>query len=418
MSPVRHIWILPLMLLFLAACAGAFFLLPGERPQNRSILLALAVFTILSIVFLYAWVTWRSRQIEQKLHEALFLEAEALKRLGSFDGGSRHIEEGIRQQIVSLEQRVEAQERLAAEHPFERTAGSREAGIAQADGVHFDNKVVPLNKARRQSASPAEKERRKQAPRINRIEDAQIFFRMQPVINLLSRKVVALDASAFVRLGDEAVPFNAPSARSGLEPDELNLAMFNWLCRVLRQLEADGSSLPVHFPLTNPGPTSSDGWNALVQGAMSDRKAQERLVPVIDHGGLAKFMADDAQAILALRETGLKLCLGGLMGFADASQAAASGHFTKMKMDARQLLRYRRNERERIADQLLPFLERRAIPLFVTAVDEAHQASQLIDLGIAGGQGGYIAPAKPLRMFRDIDPDAPKVPPARDVPAG
>lgn len=407
MKTMRYNWLLPACLLAVAALAGwACFMISGFSYLQSSIL-ALSVFCTLAVVFLYGWVIWRSRQTERKLQESLLIETEILERLKSQDT-SRHTGDGkILARLSRLERQLEA---------IESADAARKPQTAiPPDMVTYDDKVVPLTAARKPASGDQESNARYNRQKVLKfLDEGRYFFRLQPIINLLDKRLVGLEAFAYCAVNEGIYPVRdftdkVPANRRS----QLDMRLVKGLSGLIRQLEKDGTLVPIHFRLApNPG-EDREGWEQVLQTLRADPKLQEHLIPVIDPVELEPGKSSVESWLLSLREAGLKLCIESTGNPQEVAVAIKSRHYSSLKIGAADLLRYRKSERERVADQLLPVLDRHGIPIFVTKVDQAHQASQLIDLDIAGAQGDYIGAVRALKIYRDMDPHARKSEPER-----
>ena len=290
-----------------------------------------------------------------------------------------------------------------------RSANNRTSG---ADTIlpSPDGNVVPLNPPGRPAGTQGDGntsvlKRKGVAATITRaLNESAMSIRLQPILNLIDKEVIGLEAFAFFNLADGFVDGREFIGRmTALQRSEYDLKVIHALSAVIREMQNDGQIIPIHYHMLCLTSSADANWLKIMQAFKSDPILVANLVPVISQGDYDSTDQKALEKLLELRECGLKPCLGQIAGIEKALEKSTLKYFRQFKVKAETLLKYRSSESERFADKLLPGLAKANAEIFVDGIQEAFQASQLIDLDLVAGQGDYISPPKSIRLYKDIE---------------
>ncbi len=375
----------------------------------QSVLVGICAFCILMTLAVYAWLVRHVRSVNRQMNEFNTFENNILSRLQRMENGAGQTEKNLTIRLDDLEESVKASVTGTATAQ-QNTAISTSRAEFDPTMASKDGNVVALNPTVKTMPSASansdnDAKRKSKAPSIQPSLSATVMsIRLQPILNLIDRDIIGLEAFAFFRFGDDLLDGrNFVDRLTNAQRTQYDLWVVQALSAVIREMHQDGQAIPIHYGLMSLSAPTDANWVKLTQTLRSDARLVENLVPVIAQKDFLTTAGNTMDKLLDLREAGLDCCLGSINDINGALEKETLKHFRQFKINAGTLLNYRADERERFADKLLPGLLKAEASIFVDEIREAFQASQLIDLDLVAGQGDYISKPKPIRLYKDIE---------------
>ncbi len=225
-----------------------------------------------------------------------------------------------------------------------------------------------------------------------------LSIKLQPIIHLMSKEVVAVEAFAFLetRNGQQAVA----EIVSSMSDEQLCLTdriIVKRLGGIARKMESDGQLLPIHYTFVSMKVARHPTWSKICNMLKADAKLAKVLVPQISMALFRRLDEREMTRFLEFKEFGAKPCITECQGVKTIVQMATQHRISMLKLTVSELLSYTHKEGERVADSLLPQLARVGVETVATHVEKAHQAANLIDLDLSLAQGDFISPARSLK---------------------
>ena len=226
------------------------------------------------------------------------------------------------------------------------------------------------------------------------IADGAIQLAYQPIVDLGTERIIALEALARWRYEDADVPpstVQSIAARSAMLPD-LTTALLTEACAQLAEWSAawpeDVRPLGVHINVA-PGQLCADGFVALVVGLVDGHRLRPgQLVLEITESGSVADLATVRSALAALRRAGVAVALDDFgVGYASLSRLTdieldsvkiAGSFLDRLETDSRQAAFLR---------GLLGLARGIALPVIADGVERPAQLAELRRLGCPYAQG-------------------------------
>jgi len=394
-----------LPLVYAAAAGGGALALKTILGLSllQAVLAGTAIFCILMVVTVYSWVLLHTRQTRAKLDDFITFENDVLRRLPPLEQQA-----GSPVSDPVLTRRLDNVEILAQK--LSEAIESRAIQKAPSPDDFEDEKIVKLTPANHsrgtETSGKINSKAKKRVIAEKALNEWPMTIRLQPILNLIDRKVVAVEAFAFFKSPDGILQGNEfLEALSDLQRSLYDLKVILALSKVAHSMEGDNQVLPIQYRMMSLGTTQEANWLKTLQTIEADPRLSKVLIPVASTRELDLTDPMRFGKILALRQLGLEICLTD-MDNSDASlQSAAMSNFNYFKLNAQTLLQFESNDSERKAERILPVLANYGHTPFIDGIDHGFQASQLIDLDITAGQGDYISPARPIRLYKEIESD-------------
>ncbi|MCB1385133.1 MAG: EAL domain-containing protein [Nitratireductor sp.] len=333
-------------------------------------------------------------EVVRKL-DAVLAERDKLTGLSALDERVANLEAAL----LSLhsERRPEPPEAAAARTgvfdaqtpPRQRDAGS---------------KVVRLITGRKEIADGPSEERgrRETQRRIGRaLSEEGIRIRLQPSVDLVSRKVRAVAASLWLNPGaGEAIAVDSVEALlDEAQKAQLDRFAVFELSRVVRMMEEDGQLVPVFYRFLLPGGGPDESWDAIAERLRGDRMLASHLIAITDIAALSRSGERHLLRLAELANHGVHLALGGIRRLQDIKQHSQKAGFHHGVVSADALLAYLPGSNRRYGEELLPALTRLGMEIVATGVNHRHQASGLLDLDVATAMGDLISKPRKIRLY-------------------
>lgn len=409
---VVAILFLPLVAAGLATGIGVLAYNLAATTLLQSALIGIGAFCALMTLAVYGWLVRHVRSVKRQMNEFNTFEDNIISRLQGMESRGTQMEKGLVRRLDDIEERLDAAKPggVAAAPQNAMSTNSRaefDPSLAGKDG-----NVVALNPAAKPLASGgadsgAGERRKSRSPSVQpSLGENMLSVRLQPILNLIDREVIGLEAFAFFKSGEDLIDGrNLIDRLTKTQRSQYDLWVVTALSSIVREMHSDGQSVPIHYSLVSLNAPTDANWVKLSQILKSDAKLVENLVPVIPQNDFLSMSEKTREKLFDLREAGLDCCLGRVSDLNGTLDKETLRHFRQFKINAATLLNYRANERERFADRLLPELQKAEASIFVDEISEAFQASQLIDLDLVAGQGDYISKPRPIRLYKQIEDD-------------
>lgn len=382
---------LPLLIATISAGLALGWQHYSQTSDFRTLIIGCAIFCVFMALWNHFQLSLQTDRAQRRMAAIFGLEDNLLRRIQDIETTRDNLDV-----ISSLAERVEQLELVITSRD---AADDKDVAPEIIDGEN----VVMLKAQREPSeriAAAEQSDRRQTRARIRRcLDDNALRVRMQPIIDLLSKKVVAVEAFGFLESDGEVKP-----AEDWLEhfTDEqrcqFDLAMLGILARAARRMEEDGQALPVQYSMVSIGVPRHNRWENIVKKIRADVRLARVLTPQVSMAGFNRLTEDQISRFLELKEYGLKPAITDCVGIEACKRLVASKHFERLKIPVDELLRYTARESERVADILLPELAKNGIEVTATHIEKAHQAANLIDLDTRFGQGNFVSPARDIQL--------------------
>ena len=234
---------LPIFLALVAAGIAHVWQGYSGFTDIRAIIIGCALFCVFMVLLHHAQFIWQTRQTGRKLSALFGLEDNLLRRIGDIEAGQANalVLEDLQQRIGTLEAMVKE-----LNQPDPKAA--IHAAVEQGEG----NVVVLKTKASHSgkgSVGDFKASHRVYRPAIDELLAGEnLSIKLQPIIHLMSKEVVAVEAFAFLetRNGQQAVA----EIVSSMSDEQLCLTdriILKRLGGIARNMESDGHLLPIHY---------------------------------------------------------------------------------------------------------------------------------------------------------------------------
>jgi EAL domain-containing protein (putative c-di-GMP-specific phosphodiesterase class I) len=363
-----------------------------------------AVFCVLMVLWNHAAGVMFANRVRKRLASIVGFENDIIRRFEQLEKNlSTSVEtEMVRRRVAELETRFDGLTRDRAGFPPNAIVPDF------GNPVEYDDeKIVPFHGENRRSITARDNKKAAQAQLRQKCETAfaegQLTIRLQPVINLMSRAAVAVEAFGFYRTDEGEISAREVGALLGdHERAEIDLRILEELAGIVRTMEDESQNLPVHFGFSAVAFADDQVWDRIKSRLRADARLASGIVPQIEAGQLAKL--DEAVRVRfhELVELGLAPCVSQCLGARNIIALIESGRFRHFKIPAAELLAYTDREGERVADLVLPKIADKGYALVVSDVEKSHQLASLIDLDVSSAQGNIISPPREIKIYKDI----------------
>ncbi len=387
----------PLLFGTISAAAAYGWQQYSGSTNTITFVIGCGAFCILMALWNYFRLAWQVKYMRRNLDAIFGLEDNLLKRINEIETGQSNLAalDGLHSRLQTLEEAAINKNNLKIGHTdMDELAG------------YEDEKVVMLQANRafteRLPQKPGLNQRSKKQMVTKSLSENAISIRLQPVVNLMSKEISAVEAVGYIHTLEGFVPVSdLLDAFSKEQLCQFDYDLIANLAKVSRKMEADGQALPIHFTLNSLGVTKHDTWASITSMLKADTKLSGLLIPQISLSNFTKLDEDKSARFLELKEYGLKPLIAECSGIEPVLDIANQKRITSFKIPAAELLKYTAREGERNADVLLPKLSKLGIEPIATHIEKAHQAANMIDLDISLGQGDFISPAREISLDQD-----------------
>ncbi|MGB7287460.1 MAG: EAL domain-containing protein [Salaquimonas sp.] len=371
-----------------------------DLSDFNTIVAGAALFCVFMALLNYFMLAYQTDQMKKRLAAIFGLEDNLLRRIQEIE-----IDQDNDALFTALTDRIHILETKAASLQKHKLAEDEAlVDISQYD----DENVVRLQPNRafgdRLPDPPAQNRRLNRAAITQSLDERAYSIKMQPVINLMNKQIVAVEAFAFVELKDGLEPVeNILRGMSDTQLCQFDLDMITALSKISRQMEEDRQSFPIHFTMVSLAVPRHETWSKIINRLKADTKLASIIVPYLP---MAKYeRLNDAQIarFMELKEYGFKPGLKDCSGVDAILKIANRKSVIAFKIPVNELLEYTPVQGERRANVLLPKLARLGVEPIATDIEKAHHASNLIDLDISLGQGNFISPARAIKFGKYVE---------------
>lgn len=377
-------------LLSALAAAGAWFGLHSLMGigMMQSSLAAAAVFCAFLVCANHFLLHRNLRRMNRTLHGLTGFETDLVSRLEVMER-----RQTTALDIENTERRLRGIERQIS--ALESSGAAAGAGRIDAGANHSAENVVELTQARRRRPTGAGETENLTA---YQLREGKLRIKLQPIVELPSRKTVALEAFAHVETenGEQA----AWPAKETLPKDDAaahDLRVISELAHVVRRITELDQRMPIHFRLA-PETVTAESFRQIVRLLKADRNLASSLVLGIVPESLPPAGGQIDRDLGEMTGHGVGLCAEAARTAEDAGQAIKSGRFAFLRMAAGDLLHYAVREGERIGDTLAPLAAARGVTIIANSLSANHQAAGLIDIDVGLAQGDLISPPREISL--------------------
>jgi len=389
--------VLPILLCAVSAAIALGWQSYSGFSNIRTLIIGGAIFCALMVLLNHIHLAIQSRLMKNRLAAIFGLENNLLNRIQKIETGqaSALTVEDMQQRITVLEEQLKAQE---ASHNSKELASH--VDVKDGNVVLLKPRQATDGKGRGKAASS-----RVYKPTLdNMLEEEAISIKLQPVIHLMSKEVMAVEAFAFLETknGEQSVG-EVIKSFDDAQRCQLDLIMVKRLSAIARKMELDGQLLPIHYSFTSMAVPNNKCWTKISNVLKGDIKLSSNLVPQISMARFRRLGDKETSRFLEFKEFGSQPCLTDCQGVNNIVQLASQHRISLLKLSVQELLSYTHKEGERVADILLPKLAKLGVETIANDVEKAHQAANLIDLDITLAQGPFISPARSLKTNSSND---------------
>jgi len=391
-------------LIFGAVAAAVAFAVKAYWGINdlQTAIVGSATFCILMVLWNYVAGLMFVDRVRKRLAAIVGFENDIMRRLEQIEKNlSTSVEtEMVRRRVEMLEARLEAGQERGKPH-----IGAQLGYLEAAE--YDDEKVVPIHGDGRRLQSVRDKNRQSQVERKAKCEHAlaegRLTVRLQPIINLMSQASVAVEAFGHFELPEGGIGAAEVGSELGdASSGKIDLMVLEALSAIVRSMDEEGQTLPVYFGLSFGAFGEDAVWEKIRTRLRADARLSSCVVPQISADVWDKLDEKSQARFLELMEFGLSPCISDCTGLERTIKLVEGKCFKHFKIPAAELLSYTDHEGERVADLLLPRIERRGHKLVVNRVEKSHQLSSLIDLDVYMAQGNIISPPREIKLYSAV----------------
>ena len=409
--------VLPLAIALIAALAAIAARALLNLPAVDTAMVAAAVFCCLMVLAIYAGQMISGHLMRKRLGAFSSYDSDIVRRLDQIER-----DHPDRQQFARLDERLdELEDTLLGQLAALSGAGSQKredassnpkqaAGSRRDWALDFENENVVRLVTGKEDEKRAGKNRQQRRREVTEaLEAGMLRIKLQPVINLLTRKIGYVEAVVCLEIKGEELTTRELAAffdaRQRAEID--HFAVFE-LARVCRMLDEDSETASIFYRFHCPECEDGDHWEVLSRKLKSDRKLAERFIAVIATETLNGRSSERLEPFFALAEQGTAFALAGVSGTKQTLRQLAGRRFGHLLAPADSLLAYLPGSNRRAGEEIVPAASRAGSTLVATDVSERHQATGLLDLDVPFGMGDLISPARSIRLYAKADEAAGK----------
>lgn len=285
--------------------------------------------------------------------------------------------------------------------------------IANTDEKHphfEDGNIVHLNANRisRQSNPAGQSKHTKTSGELIKhiLNEGQLTIRLQPILGMIEKEVLAVEAFGFFKLNEEIIDARELSSSfSQQQCGDYDLAVISALSKVVRSMEDDNQLLPIHFAFTSSPVNPNVSWEKIVNHLKADTKLGSMLVPQISAKIFKRLDTAQKAELFNLREFGSTPCLQFDEKMAGSAIRLLGGknqlNFDIVKFAAGSLLKYLPNSEQRMIEMIMPLLADTGTLLIANELDAPEDATNLVDYDLLYGQGNFFSPPRQIKLYKD-----------------
>lgn len=389
---------------------AAFYVLSGDGGFEwlDATIMSLIVFAVLLTVSNHIRLTYSTWRLEKKMGAAADYEAGLLRRMAELERDLRSIQanSAAKEELEDLHREVA--DMLAKEI---RGGSSSENFDTLSAGLSATDKqnVIPIG--RKPENGQAGKQTRKENSRPNDhalrsvpdlagvLEHGTFTMKLEPVVNLMERKPVAVEALPRFLMEGGAIRIEEIAEKANVEGLlALDLLILEHLQRVYRTMLRKNQVLPIHVSLYSLPVINREKRERLASLLEGDPGFAANLVVMLTYENYRKCSAHSLGTILSMRQYGTEIAVSNCHTPAAVKNVLTTGQIAIVKMDVKDMLRYAPNSNVRLVQELVSSFEDTGSTLIATGVGEPHEASALIDADVLLAQGAFVAPAREVKL--------------------
>ena len=426
-SPVMRLlgkFVLPLAIALIATLAATAARAMFSLSVMDTAMAAAAAFCVLMVLAIYAGQSISGHLTRKRLTAFSSYDKDIVRRLDQIerDHPDRQQFDRLDERLDELEDTVLGQLAILSANTGQKTGTASGNLLEAADGnqennrqtsrdtnrdwaVDFENEnVVRLVTGKEDKKAGKRNHQQRQREILDALEDGMLRIKLQPVIDLLTRKVAYVDAVVCLEINGEALATRGLTdfldSRQKAEID--HFAVFE-LARVCRMLDEDSESAGIFYRFHCPEYEDSDHWQTLSRKLKGDAKLAGRLIAVIAMDVVLGRSGERLTSFFALAEQGISFALAGVSGTKQTLRQLASQRFSHLLAPADSLLSYLPGSNRRAGDEIVPAATRAGSKLVATGITERHQAAGLLDLDVPFGMGDLISAPRNIRLYARAD---------------
>lgn len=422
-SPVMRLlgkFVLPLAIALIAALAATAARAMFTLSMMDTAMTAAAAFCVLMVLAIYAGQTISGHLTRKRLTAFSSYDKDIVRRLDQIerDHPDRQQFDRLDERLDELEDTMLGQLAVLSANTGRKTkaaSGNLLEAVGESNknnrdtnrdwAVDFENEnVVRLVTGKDDAKAGKKNFQQRQREVLDAMENGTLHIKLQPVINLLTRKITYVDAVVCLEIGGEALPTRELTdfldSRQKAEID--HFAVFE-LARVCRMLDEDSETASIFYHFHCPEYEDGDHWQVLSRKLKGDAKLAGRLVAVIAMGAMLGRSGERLNEFFALAEQGISFALEGVSGTKQTLRQLSSQRFSHLLAPVDALLAYLPGSNRRAGDEIAPAAARAGCKLVATGITERHQATGLLDLDVPFGMGNLISPPRSIRLYARAD---------------
>lgn len=411
---------LPLAIALIAAIAAIAARALFALSAVDTVMAAAAVFCCLMVLAIYSGQAISSHLIRKRLSAVSSFDSDIVRRLDQIER-----DHPDRAQFASMDERLDELEdkmlgqmaalsagtshpRQLAENPAGNAAKAAESNRDWS--LDFENENVVRLVTGKESDALADKNHKQYLQQVARsLDKGTLRIKLQPVIDLLSRKIAYVEAVPCVEIdGMEHATRSLLSSLDTRQKAEIDhFAVFE-LARVCRAMDEDSESAGIFYRFHCPEYEDSDHWQILSRKLKSDHKLAERFIAVIAVEAVNSKAEERLNPLFSLAELDISIALAGIGGTRKTLRHLAGRRYSHLLAPASALLSYLPGTNRRTGEEIVPGAARAGSTVIATDITERHQATGLLDLDVPFGTGDLISPPRSIRLYSRADEAAGK----------